>query len=311
MKPQLADDWCEDKLQFPLIAQPKIDGVRALNLTGNLTGRSLKKFKNVYTTNRYSNSALLGFDGEMAAHKETHPDLCRLTTSALSTIKGEPYVLWWLFDLVRTDTKDLPYIERYHKLLKEINRLRDTHTHLWHHMRIMPFKVVNCMDELEAIESRWLADGYEGVILRRPDMPLKQGRSGKKPYLWRIKRFVDFEVQVHSIIQGQHNANEAKTNKLGHTERSTHQANMIPNGMVGAILASVVTEAEIGGVKFQKGQEVRIGPGRLTHEQRKYFFEHQHKLINKVIKVKVFPQGIKDKLRFPTFQSFRDPIDMS
>lgn len=53
MKPLLADDWVESKLVFPLIGQPKVDGVRALNMVGKLTARSLKPFKNKYLTARY------------------------------------------------------------------------------------------------------------------------------------------------------------------------------------------------------------------------------------------------------------------
>ena len=101
----LAEDFDESKLIFPLIAQPKIDGVRGLNMLGTLTGRSLKTHKNVYTTKFYSQSCLIGFDGELAANSETHPDLCRITSSALSTIAGEPFTLWWLFDY-RSPKKD-------------------------------------------------------------------------------------------------------------------------------------------------------------------------------------------------------------
>src|SRR4051812_23807544 len=109
MKPMLASDWSEGKVQLPVIAQPKIDGVRALNMFGKLTGRSLKTFGNPYVTSKFSGSALLGLDGEMAANHECHPDLCRLTTSALSSHKTQPFVLWWLFDYVTIDTKAWAY----------------------------------------------------------------------------------------------------------------------------------------------------------------------------------------------------------
>ena len=45
IKPQLAEDAILEEVKFPCIVQPKIDGVRALNLTGTLTGRSLKPFE--------------------------------------------------------------------------------------------------------------------------------------------------------------------------------------------------------------------------------------------------------------------------
>ncbi len=104
IKPMLAEDYVESKLKFPLIAQPKIDGVRGLNLEGQLTGRSLKAHKNLYTTAFFSQKPFKGLDGELAAQAETHPDLCRLTTSAVGTIDGEPFTLWHCFDLI------VPYI---------------------------------------------------------------------------------------------------------------------------------------------------------------------------------------------------------
>ena len=54
MKPLLAVNYDESKLVFPLGVQPKIDGVRGLTTEGHLTGRSLKKHKNKYTTAFYS-----------------------------------------------------------------------------------------------------------------------------------------------------------------------------------------------------------------------------------------------------------------
>ena len=61
MKPNLATDYDPETLWFPVLYLPKIDGVRGLHLTGGLTGRSLKKFKNKYTTERSLRSAMQGW----------------------------------------------------------------------------------------------------------------------------------------------------------------------------------------------------------------------------------------------------------
>ena len=45
-KPMLACNVDLDKIQYPVIIQPKIDGVRALVLNGQVVGRSLKPFRN-------------------------------------------------------------------------------------------------------------------------------------------------------------------------------------------------------------------------------------------------------------------------
>lgn len=311
MKPHLLDDWCQDKLVFPLIGQPKVDGVRALNLTGKLTARSLKPFKNKYLTSRFSHSALIGFDGEMAAERETHPDLCRLTTSATGTILGEPYVLWWLFDYVTVENRNAGYEHRMLQLAERVRQIVGEAPHLHPHLRIMPSKVLHSLEELLAYDDENLIAGYEGTVLCGADMPHKDGRAGKKLFKWRIKRFVDFEFQVHTIFEGEENQNEAQINELGNTFRSSHQENKVANGMVGAMLGTVLADVFDGDtLLFSKGQEVRVGAGRLTHDQRRHYFINQNEFKSLIHKAKFFPKGIKDKPRFPTWQTFRNAEDM-
>jgi len=312
MKPMLASDWTEGRVRFPVIAQPKVDGVRALNMVGRLTGRSLKPFGNRYLTTLFSHSALIGLDGEMAAQHECHPDLCRITSSKLASHNGEPFVLWWLFDYVTADTRAMAYRDRFAALRERFYQLKGVVPHLHQHLRLIPSKEVNTMEELLELDTMWLDAGYEGTILRDPSAPHKQGRStAREGGLLRIKRFVDFEFRITEVIEGEENTNEAKLNELGLTERSTHQANMVPNGMVGALLGTVVGEVRDGDkVLFEDGQPVRVGAGRLTHDERKRFFEDQSAILGRIGKAKLFPKGIKDKPRFPTFQAFRDAADM-
>lgn len=308
MKPHLLDDWQPDKLVFPVIGQPKIDGVRALNLTGKLTGRSLKPFKNKYITAQLSHSSLIGMDGELAAELHTHPNLCRITSSATGTIAGQPYVVWWLFDYVTTETRELRYVDRM-DCLREV--LLDVPLGLQPHLRVIPSRMLHNLAELEAFETEMLVAGYEGIVLCGPDAKHKDGRAGKKLFKWRIKRFVDFEFSVHTIIEGNENGNEAQTNELGNTFRSSHQENMVANGMVGAMLGTVLADVFDGEtLLFPKGAEVRVGAGCLTHDQRKHYFINQDEFKALVHKAKFFPKGIKDKPRFPTWQTFRQAEDM-
>jgi DNA ligase-1 len=316
MKPMLASDFLEEKLKFPLIAQPKIDGVRALHTTGSFTGRSLKKFKNVHTSNFYNHSALAGLDGELAADRETHPDLCRITSSAVGTIKGEPYTLWWLFDYVTPETAHLPYFHRFDEQLpKRLDAIRDEAPEIWHHLRLMPFKLVTSFEQLLEYENECLLAGFEGVGIRGLKAKHKQGRSTPtEGGLQRIKRFVDFEFKAHTILEGEENQNEAQINELGNTFRSSHQENKVANGMIGAILGTtldVVKDPTTGAVLFEKGAEVQVSAGCLNHSERRHYFLNQADFFARTHKGKFFPKGIKDKPRFPTWQSFRDSVDIS
>lgn len=315
MKPMLASDYDESKIRFPVIAQPKIDGVRALNMTGTLTGRSLKKHANRHVTGYFSHSSLAGFDGEMAAEQECHPDLCRLTTSALSTIDGAPWLMWHVFDYVTPETAHLPYEQRLVAMAARVAQLQaDPHLHdLSHHLRLIPSVMCATLEQLLEVDAQWLDMGYEGTIIRDPQGMHKQGRSTvKEGGLLRIKRFIDFEVEVTEIIEGVTNTNEAQINELGLQFRSSHQENMVPNGMVGAMMGSIVKDVvdAKGAVLFAEGSIVKVGAGSMTHDDRVRYFKEPSLLVGQVVKAKMFPKGVKDKPRFPTFQSIRSKTDL-
>lgn len=308
----LASDYVESKLRFPVLVEPKIDGVRSCNFGGSLTGRSLKHHANKWTTQFYSREILRGLDGEMAAEHETHPDLCSLTTSALNTIQGQPWLLWHLFDFVRDGVIELPYEERYAELLNYMEHIRIYAPEVHCHLRVVPSRLVYNLDELNAADESFLDRGYEGTILRDPNGAFKQGRStAREGGLLRIKRFIEEEARVFDIEEGRRNFNVAEINKLGYIERSTHQENMMPNGMVGTLhcvlLKDLVIDKKILGAA---GTKIVVGPGRMSHEDRTRYFRHPRELIGKIIKFRFFPRGVKDKPRFPTFQSIRMESDL-
>lgn len=211
MKPQLADNYYPDNLVLPTFAQPKIDGVRGLNLDGNLVGRSLKAFKNKALTAKLSQPKYQGLDGELAFGKETSGSLCRDTTSAVNTITGpaDDFV-WHVFDLVTEETVKLPYRSRYELLRKRVEELGEDF------IKLVPYVRLNTATEVEAYDEKNLAAGYEGTILRNPNSLYKEGRPGKKEQqLMRIKRFSDSEALVLAVVEGRTNMNEAVINELG------------------------------------------------------------------------------------------------
>lgn len=312
-KPMLACDWHEDKLKFPLLVQPKIDGVHTINRHGKLLGRSLKPHENKYVTAKFSKPEYHGFCGEMISGTDpSSEDLCRITSGDLRRHTGEPKVTWYLFDYVTEETKNLSYTQRILALedYVDTNLVNDPNTI---NMEIIYTSEVNNINELLQFEDQYLHLGYEGVILRDPGAAYKYGRCGKTFMgCWRIKRFIEEEFIVDKIVEGQHNANEATTNELGRTERSTHQENMQPNGLVGGMIGRLlkdVKDPQTGKVLIPKNEEILVSPGKMDHSMRKHYFENQHELLGTVCKFKMFPKGIKDKPRFPTWECIRNAND--
>lgn len=311
IKTLFADDAVLEKVRFPCVKQPKFDGVRGQHLNDWFGARTLRKFNNVHIQNFFSQKGFKGFDGELAAERENHPRLCSLTTSATNTIEGEPWLMWHVFDYVTHETLKTPYIERLAAAEQRVARLKQEAPLLGCHLQVMPWKLVHSMEELQNEIERDLDAGYEGTIIRDPQGPYKQGRSTvREGFLLRIKPYIEVDAVVEQIVEGRRNENEAKLNGLGYTERSTHAENMVPNGMVGRMNSRLCEDVVFNGSTIhKKGDPIGVSAGRLTHEQRALFFQRQDLLIGKRIKVQIFPIGIKDKPRHPTFQSFRSDED--
>lgn len=314
LKPQLAEDAVLDKVQFPCIVQAKIDGVRAMNLGGTLTGRSLDPFKGFGITNYFSRPEFLGFDGEMTLGDRPNcgERLCSLTTGAMGRFKDVtemPDLHWWVFDLVTPETVALRYEDRHAALSRQIIKLGHPRVHL------VPSYVVDTAAHLAHNIAQFAAGGYEGTIIRNPHAPYKAGRATLKGQeLWRVKPWADFEILVTGITEGQINGNEAKTNTLGRTERSSAKIGMVPNGQVGSIQGTMLADfydPVTGKLLFAKGLPVTAGSGEMSVAEAADYFSNPHKIIGHIAKVKTMTHGVKDLPRFPTYVSHRLPQDMS
>jgi len=313
MKPQLAEDATLDKVKFPCIVQPKIDGCRALNLKGTLTGRSLDPFEGFGITKYFSQPEFVGLDGEMILGDKPNSTerLCSLTTGAMGRFKGVtvmPDLTWWVFDLVTPETVGLDYLERYQRLDVKVTNLNHPR------VRLVPMYKAADAETLAHYIAEFAAQGFEGTIIRNPNAVYKEGRATKKGQeLWRVKPWGDFEILVTGVTEGQKNGNEAKTNTLGRTERSSAQAGMVPNGQVGSIQGTMLADFHCpltGKLLFAKGLAVTAGSGEMSVKEAAHYFQNQHEIVGHVAKVKTMTHGTKLLPRFPTYVSHRLPQDL-
>lgn len=312
IKAMRAANYDPAKIKFPVWEQPKIDGVRALNTTGILTARTLKKFANRYVTAFFSKPEYVGFDGEFAAQDERHPDLCRLTTSAVGTIEGQPFVLWHVFDYVTEETRHWPYSKRYAYMTARVKELQAEGK--CGHLRVVPVRVCNNLEELMACHAENIEKGYEGTCFYGPDVAHKEGKSSPRHNgVLRIKDFIDAEAEVLSLQEGETNLNPAQINELGRSYRTSHQDGKVPNGMVGSLECRAINDVfDTTGktVVISEGEIFTVSPGKMTEEEKIDFLRNPHKIVKKIIKFKFFGHGIKDKPRFATFEMIRPKEDI-
>ena len=283
-KPMLASPFDEALLKFPVLASPKLDGVRAIVRDGVVLSRALKPIPNKWVQQRFSH--LEHFDGELIVGASNHPDVLRTTTSGVMRVEGEPDVSFHVFDHVENHAR--LYTVRY-DLLEE-----DTEINVF----VVPQHELMNTFELNAFEHEVLAEGYEGVMLRHPDAPYKFGRStAREGYLLKVKRFHDAEFEIVGFEEEMFNANEATTSELGRTKRSSHKANKIPKGRLGALVLKYGDTTFNCGTGFNDAERERIWAERDSH-------------LGKLAKIKYFAHGIKDVPKLPSFLGIRDVRDM-
>lgn len=306
LKPQLAEDAVLEELRTPCWVQPKIDGVRALNRTGRLTGRSLDEFKGFGISDYFSERHFLHLDGEMILGDKPNCTnrLCSATTGAMGRFKGVTEMAdlhWWVFDYLVDPS--LPYRLRYHLLTLKVKELGHPRVHL------VPYEVCKNLAEVKAAIAKYADLGYEGTITRNPEAPIKPGRATRKGQeLWRVKPWADAEILVTGITEGNKNANEAKKNSLGRTERSSSAAGLVPNGQVGSIQGTLLVDffdPFTGTLLFAKDLPITVGSGEMTEDEAVHYFENPHEIVGHVVKFKHMTHGVKDLPRFPTYISHR------
>ena len=311
MKPQLAEDALIELVEFPCWVQPKIDGVRALNLQGTLTGRSLDPFEGYGITEYFSYYGFKGLDGEMTLGDKPNctERLCSKTTGAMGRFKGVTEMAdlhWWVFDYLADPS--LPYQSRYTLLTMKVSELNHPRIHL------VPYVVVNNTAELNNAIAAFAAQGYEGTIVRNPRAPHKEGRATKKgQQLWRVKPWADAEILVTGITEGMSNQNAAEKSTLGRTKRSSAKAGMVPNGQVGSIQGTLLADFHdplTGTLLFAKGLEITVSPGEMTVAGAIDMFNHPEKIVGHIVKFQHMTHGVKDLPRFPGYKSHRLAQDM-
>lgn len=304
-KPMLAADCKGDlsKLKFPLVASPKIDGIRAVIRGGKALTRSLKPVPNKHIRTLLENPLLEGLDGELVNARD--PMNFQATTSVVMSHEGEPAFIFYVFDCANCITE--PFNERLYNARVTVHEAQDDGLHF---VCTVPHVAISTPEELLDYETQCLADGYEGVMLRDPLGMYKRGRSTlKEGGLIKLKRFTDDEATIIGFEERMHNTNEATTNELGRTKRSSAVAGKVGRGDLGAFVCRKQVEEDRSGVLTLRYVEFTCGSG-LNDELRKEVWENKGKYLGGVIKFKHLEHGAKDAPRHPVFLGFRHADDL-
>lgn len=269
-KPMLADTWekVTDKYRvFPLITDPKLDGMRMV-IGSDLKPMS-RKGKPILTAEHiveelkasgiFESFPDLVLDGELYNHeyKEDFNTLMSIARQVKPTEEdlkiAREELQFHIYDCYHQSNTEMPASERKLWLLRNLSITNN----VW----LVDYETVNSQEQLDVVKEQNLIDGYEGTITRYSESIYENKRSR---WLLKHKDFITEEFKVLDIVAGKGNR----------------------SGIAGTVVVDV------------KGVIVGCGV-KGTHEYAKLLLNNIDDYIGKLATVRHFGVTPDGSLRFP------------
>lgn len=295
-KPMLAANTIlvPEEISYPKMASPKLDGIRCLlHPEHGPVSRSFKPLPNRHIQNTLASLGMAGLDGEIVTWNEdgSIKPFNDIQSDVMSR-DGTPDFSLLVFDDFTNPTDSF-----FRRLQCARARVGEEHALL----RNVPHTLIHNMYDLRDLDAEFVAQGYEGTMVRCPYARYKSGRSTlKQGWLLKLKGFVDAEGIVIGFEEQLENTNEKTRDELGHAKRSSAKQGMVGKGTAGKVILAT-----------DQWGEVRAGTMSLGAGMCKLIWDNQSSYIGKIGTFKYQPHGMKDKPRVPVFKGFRDPADLS
>lgn len=265
IKPMLASANIT-KASYPCLCQPKFDGVRCLIL---LTERGVEivsrkgKPYNIPHLQRWAeeNKHLLPLDGELYSHDITFQEI---TSAVKRESELTPLIKYMVYDRpIEGDN-----ISRWHNILEKMGEYAEESSAP---ITLSPSVVCNDEEDVWKLHSRYVKDGYEGVMIRNFSGVYEFGFRSKD--LIKVKVFQDAEFEVIEVLEA-----------------------------TGRDAGTALFRCKCG-----EGEDdwFRVKP-QGTRELRKEYFENAESIVGKFVTVQFQDYTDDGKPRFPSAIAVRD-----
>lgn len=292
-----------ENVKYPCWIQPKLDGIRARAENGVALSRTNKPIPNKFISDWFAKHPYLhGLDGELGVVSPFEDKWIPFNDiqSAVMSEGGEPNFQYCVFDVWNDPAAT--YAARHQGATSQVNvyRTQALDADRDRIVMITPTSMAYSMGQLLIFKDQITEAGYEGAIIRYPNVPYKYGRSSMAHGgLIKFKDFVDDEATVKGFEELMHNDNEAKPDAFGLTKRSSHKANQRPGGMLGKLV-----------VYSPKWSDTfKIGSG-FDMALRQEIWDNRDRYVGKTVTFKYQPHGMKNLPRSPIFKGFRHSDDI-
>jgi DNA ligase-1 len=282
---------------FPGYMSPKYDGIRLCKWEGNVYTKSKKRLKNNMIHEWVMANIPDRLDFEIVvgdpASNETYANTYKLCSTIKATGPFKLYVLDYIDQGVEVSVR----MQRLQHLLATLP------DDVLQYIVVAPQTYITDQEGYDNAHAANLDAGFEGSIYKPSRGWYKFGKCTPLEYnQFKLKPEEDRDCEILGITEAMFNGNEAFTNEMGHTARSSHQENKVGKGMCGGFPARDVET----GVVFD------LAPGKMTHAQRIEAWLNKEKYFpgcGIFAKYRTQVYGTIDKPRQNRWYSWRDSAD--
>jgi ATP-dependent DNA ligase len=196
--PMLAHDYNKraKSIKFPCFVQRKFDGTRCVGMPGKgLFSRNRKAYPHlehiVAEINKLPPSIVL--DGELYSDTLTFQEIVGLVKQETLKKGAEEQHLkiqFHIYDIIN----EMPYEQRYANLQMLFNKYK------FKHLVFVKTDVCESEERMKELHAAYVAEGYEGIMLRNKTGLYKNSRSAD---LQKYKEFFDDEYEVVDYKEGE------------------------------------------------------------------------------------------------------------
>lgn len=188
-KPMLAATFEQhhSKLTYPVYVQPKLDGLRCIAFWRDgrvvLQSRGNKEYNLPHIKAAVETIVKQGIvlDGELYAHGV---GLQSINSLVRKPREESTQIEYWVYDVVSGS----PFSGR------TLQRNRALGEHPSPHLRLVPTDMANSEPDVYRLQRHYVAEGYEGAMVRTIANPYRQGARSKE--LLKVKSWLDSEYEV-------------------------------------------------------------------------------------------------------------------
>jgi ATP-dependent DNA ligase len=275
-EPQTAKKKRTD-IQYPCFVQPKLDGLRCITYMKDKKDKKVvaqSRTGGIFDSVEHITTVLLpifkahprvALDGELYTKDIPFETLAgiikkkKITDADRELLK---HVKYHIYDMIHLDNADMPYVDRHQFICKAL------HTYPNPFLEIVRTDKVKSVDEFKEKFGEFVANDYEGIMLRNIDSVYKQGFRSND--LQKYKEFHEEEYSIVGFDQGDGRdkgtviwkcqTKEGRVFSVRPRGTHEHRQNLFKNGdsYVGKQLTVIFQElSELNVPRFPVGKAVR------------------------------------------------------